>query len=339
MDENDPIFSHQAEVVNGISKYFSKVYVITSLAGTYPSKLNVKVESTAWQRGRSFRNLIQFYKSYFRLMSRENIDIVFCHMTDVQSALIAVHAKFFSKDHYLWYAHKSKSIYLSFAQLFVSGLITSTSGSLLVGNTKVHIIGQAINPEKFEFKSRQKYEFLKFVHFGRLDKSKRIAEIVKSLEQERYQNHEIRLTLFGDPTGPSSESYVKKILIDARSNSDDAWVGVKPSVPRNSIGGLLSDYDVFIHGYLGSLDKTILEATFVGIPVVTVNPEYLAIFGSWNRNGFSSLGDEVESLRTTPESELRDDLEKRRRIAEANHSLESWSFRVAQILNGYSQED
>ena len=337
MDENDPIFSHQAEAANEISNYFSEVYVLTSHIGTYHSKENVKVESMAWQRGKRVRNLIQFYKSYYRLMSQEDIDIIFCHMTDVQSALIAIHAKLFRKPHYLWYAHKSNSIFLSFTQLFVTGLITSTSGSLPISNSKVHIIGQAINPEKFKFKVRENFEFLHFVHFGRLDESKRITEIVKSLEKERLLNPRIRLTLFGDPTGSSSESYVQKILIATRIKTDDAWIAIKPSVPRNSIGGLLSDYDVFIHGYLGSLDKTILEATFVGIPVVTANPEYLAIFGSWNQNGFSSLGEEVESLRTIPETELRFYLEKRRLMAEANHSLDSWSFRVAQILNGYTQ--
>ncbi len=339
MDENDPIFSHQAEAVNEISKYFSEICVLTSRLGTYPSKENVKVESTAWQRGRSFRNLIQFYKSYYSLMKREEIDIVFCHMTDVQSALIAIHAKIFKKPHYLWYAHKSKSIFLSFAQLFVTGLITSTSGSLPINNPKVHIIGQAINPEKFKFEVRQKFEFLNFVHFGRLDESKRIAEIVKSLEHERHHNPGIRLTLFGDPTRSGSESYVQKILLAAQIDNNDAWIEIKPSVPRNIIGGLLSSFDVFIHGYLGSLDKTLLEATFVGIPVVTANPEFLAIFGSWNRNGFSSLSEEVESLRAIPESELRFDLEKRQSMARANHSLDSWSFRVAQILNGYSKED
>ncbi len=337
MDENDPIFSHQAEAVNEISKYFSEVHVLTSHTGTYPPKENVRVVSTAWQRGSNIRNLIQFYKSYHRLMRQVEIDIIFCHMTDVQSALIAIHARVFRKPHYLWYAHKSKSIFLSFTQLFVTGLITSTSGSLPISNSKVHIIGQAINPEKFKFKVRQKFEFRKFVHFGRLDHSKRIADIVKCLERERHHNPDIRLTLFGNPTGSSSESYIQKILSTAQINDNDAWIEINPSVPRNSIGELLSNYDVFIHGYLGSLDKSILEATFVGIPVVTANPEFLAIFGSWNQRGFSSLEEEVESLRTLSESKLRYYLEKRRLTAEANHSLDSWSFRVAQILNSYAQ--
>jgi len=332
MDEDSSIFSHQAESANEISNFFSEVFVLTSHAGDYPHKSNVHVVTTSWQRGRNFRNLVFFYRNFFQLIRRQDIDVIYCHMTDVQSALIAIPAKLLDIPHFLWYAHATKSFFLRFTSIFVTGLITSTSGSLPIHNSRVSIIGQGINPNKFKYKNREQYNFAKFVHFGRLDQSKRLAEIAEVVRAERIHNSRVTLSFFGNPSGPDSELYMEEILNGSGNMPSHQWLRVIPPVPRNSIGDLLEQFDVFIHAYLGSLDKTVLEATFVGIPVVTANPEYLSIFGSWNPLGFISLENEIEVLRTFHHLELASSLEVRRKIAETNHGLSNWAFQTAQIL-------
>jgi len=333
MDENSPVFSHQAEAANEISNHFSKVTVLTSQIGAYPPKDNVEVMSMSWQQGRNFRNLIAFYRSVFTIFRREKIDVVFCHMTDVQSALLAIPLKILGINHFLWYAHATKSKFLMFSSYFVSGLVTSTRGSLPVHNSKVHIIGQAINSQKFEYQVRESFGFSKFVHFGRLDKSKRISEIVDTIKVERSRNPSSTLTFYGNPSSHESAAYLEQILGESQAIFDSNWLAVHPPVPRNTIGTLLSDFDVFIHAYLGSLDKTILEATFIGIPVITANPEYLAIFGSWNPVGFVSLDNEIQVIKGFRDSELASALDSRRNLAGTKHGLINWANCVAEILN------
>jgi glycosyltransferase involved in cell wall biosynthesis len=334
MDEESSVFSHQAEAANEISNYFSEVFVLTSHVGQYPRKSNVHVMSTSWQRGRNLRNLFSFYRGFFHLLRTKDIEVIYCHMTDVQSALIAIPAKILQIPHFLWYAHAKKSFFLKFTSKFVSGLITSTAGSLPIQNSSVKIVGQAINPQKFIFSRRANNNFDKFVHFGRLDKSKRLAEIAQILKTERITNPRVSLTLFGDASGPESELYIEKILSESGNEAGHEWLYVLPSVPRNSIGELLEVFDVFIHAYLGSLDKTVLEATFVGIPVVTANPEYLSIFGSWNPLGFDSLENEILALRSFNQMEITGLLEARRKVADSNHGLSNWALQIAEILNG-----
>jgi glycosyltransferase involved in cell wall biosynthesis len=180
---------------------------------------------------------------------------------------------------------------------------------------------------------RETFPLNKYVHFGRLDKSKRISEIVDTIREERTLDPKCSLTLYGSPSTPESFIYINRILQESQASSDGNWLILHPAVPRNSISSLLLDFDVFIHAYLGSLDKTILEATFVGIPVVTANPEYLAIFGSWNPTGFISLQNEIEVLRTLRHSEVVSVLNSRYTLAQKKHSLANWSYQVAQILN------
>ena len=333
MDENSPVFSHQVEATNEISNYFSQVFVLTSQIGSYPPKNNVRVTSMEWKPGRNLRNLIAFYRNVYFILRKYNIDVVFCHMTDVQSALLSIPLKILGIKHFLWYAHATKSKFLVFSSYFVTGLISSTKGSLPLQKPNSHIIGQAINAQKFDFQVRGSYDFSKFVHFGRLDKSKRIFEIVESIEKEKIYNSRTTLTLYGSPSSLKSSTYVEQILQGSRGKFEDDWLTVLAPVPRNSIGTLLSNFDIFIHGYLGSLDKTILEATFIGIPVVTSNPEYLTIFGSWNPLGFVSLNDEIQSLKGLKDSELAIALKYRRQLAHKNHSLTNWGKRVGEILN------
>ncbi len=333
MDENSSVFSHQAESANEISNYFSKVIVLTSQIGEYPYKENVVVKYLPWQSGRNIRNVIFFYQTFLDILRKEKIDVVFCHMTDVQSALLGIPLKVLKIPQYLWYAHATKSRFLAFSSYFVSGLITSTRGSLPVFNSKVHIIGQAINSKKFEFVTRDSYKFFKFVHFGRLDKSKRISEIVETIREQRELDGNSSLTLYGSPSTPESVHYVNQIVQELQGGSDGGWLILHPAVSRNRIGSLLLNFDIFIHAYIGSLDKSILEATFVGIPVVTANPEYLEIFGSWNSAGFFSLENEIEALKKMSHSEITSVLNSRRELALSKHSLTSWSHQIAQILN------
>ncbi len=333
MDENSPVFSHQAEAANEISNYFSQVFVLTSKVGSYPPKDNVYVFSTEWQHGRNFKNVLTFYRHVFYILRKEKIDVVFCHMTDVQSALLSIPLKVLGLHHFLWYAHATKSKFLTFSSYFVTGLITSTRGSLPVYKPNVHIIGQAINVQKFDYHVRDSFDFVKFVHLGRIDKSKRILEIVKCIEEVKSNNPRTSLTFYGSPSTLESAVYAEQILLESRGKFEGDWLRFLAPVPRNSIGTLLSNFDVFIHGYLGSLDKAILEATFIGIPVVTSNPEYLTIFGSWNPHGFISLNDEIQSLKGLGDSDLATALNSRRQLAHKNHSLTNWGNRVGEILN------
>ena len=84
---------------------------------------------------------------------------------------------------------------------------------------------------------------------------------------------------------------------------------------------------------MGSLDKTLIEATLSGLPVVTTNPEYLENFGSWIGSDGSSLKEEFLALLTYTRDELANELKRRRDIAANHHSLENWAKQVNQLLN------
>ena len=98
----------------------------------------------------------------------------------------------------------------------------------------------------------------------------------------------------------------------------------------------MADYDFFINAFVGSLDKTLLEATLVGLPVVTVNPPYLREMGSWSDSDSTSLQtkliDELVTIRQLSPGQLEGICRQRSNLAVASHGHDSWINRLYKIL-------
>ena len=94
----------------------------------------------------------------------------------------------------------------------------------------------------------------------------------------------------------------------------------------------MQDSGCFFHAYIGSLDKTLVESTMLSVPVVTINPEYIKIFGSWSSSGSVSLDSEYRAMRSLNFTELELELERRHSLALRNHSLTNWINLLSQLL-------
>jgi hypothetical protein len=107
------------------------------------------------------------------------------------------------------------------------------------------------------------------------------------------------------------------------------------AIPRYLLSESMQKQDAFIHAFEGSLDKAVLEATFMGLPVVTINPEYLKIFGSWNLEDKSKnhgLSEELKHLFSLSEVEVLKEVDRRYELAKQDYELVGWGVRVSKIL-------
>jgi glycosyltransferase involved in cell wall biosynthesis len=329
MDDSDPIFAHQAEAVESLSSIFEEITVLTGKVGRFKRKLNVRVISTEWVPGHSVRNVFRFYSKVMPFLFRRDTQI-FSHMTEVQSALIAPLTKFLRIRHYLWYAHASNSIFLKWCYVWVSGIITSTSGSCPINGFRVFPIGQGVDSTKFlPLRQLSDINKISFLHFGRFDPSKNIQEILDTCASLRENGREIRFTQIG---GPSTQLYENKAAQVRAKFSDCDWATFLPSILRENIPDEMKKHRALIHAYQGSLDKTLIESTLLAVPVITVNPEYIRIFGSWSRKENPSLLEECQFFLDDNIIHISQEVERRREIAEKNHSLDNWTEAVANFF-------
>lgn len=337
MDEEDPVLSHQIQAVSELNKSFEKVSVLTGKIGKYVKTDGVEVYSSGWVQDKKIQNIIYFYFTFFKVLFREKPDAVFSHMTDVQSFLIFPILKLLRLKHYLWYAHKTYSPWLRLTLPWLTGVFTSTPGSFPLKIEKLYPVGQAIRHQDFPMRSfNNDYSFNKLIHVGRFDSAKNIHLLIEAASQFKINFPNLILTLIGSPSNKFENLYAEKIKFDYSDFETNKSLFFFEKITRENVSQMLLDNEIFIHAYKGSLDKTLLEATLSGLPVVTLNPEYMSIFGSWSKSkkvDVNFLVDEMTFLTTLSKKDLLSELAARRELIKSHHSLENWGSSIAKIIN------
>jgi glycosyltransferase involved in cell wall biosynthesis len=329
MSRKSQVFSHQLETAELLSKSFSSTTVISGKVEDGLALDGVEIISSLWVEGQNLRNSFRFLRKALPVLARKKDLVVFSHMTNIQSMLLLPFTKLFRVKHFLWYAHASNHWSLKFLGRFLDGVLTSTPGSCPLNGARVYYIGQSVDPSKFKFKERTKIPIAKFVHVGRFDPSKKIDEILSFFMGYRDKNPFASIEIIGSPSSSSLGGYQQAIL--NQYASCDSWVKFTPAVHRETLPGRLLEFDCFVHAFQGSLDKTLIEATLSGIPVISLNSEYERIFGSWGELG-NSLQNQVEYVNQLEPGKLHTELARRRTLASDEHSLEAWISKTSSIL-------
>jgi glycosyltransferase involved in cell wall biosynthesis len=335
MDEKSQVFSHQIELVNQLSPKFDQITVLTAQVGVCKTEKNVKVISFGWVEGKRVSSLLRFLKIFIKTIRSEKFTVLFSHMTSVQSAFISPITRVIKLKHYLWFAHTSNGILLKVSRLLTNGIITSTPGSCPLKGSKVFPIGQSINSQKFKKKSSNIQPVKNLLHIGRFDPSKNINEIIYEVKKLRSNFPGLKLEVIGSPSSDRFKDYESNVKAKFDSEVQLGWLKFTPHIPRSSLPEILQTYDCFIHSFQGSLDKTIVEATFSGLPVITINNEYRKIFGSWNltnKGMNNSLKDEAELLLNLDGSKRQSEVDRRYEVAIEQHELIGWVDRLVSIL-------
>ncbi len=337
MDDSDQVFSHQVQAVQKLALEFDRVMVITARLGEVVLPQNIKVFDTRWKLGSRFLSIVRFLRIFALVITKERNLTIFSHMTEVQSCLVAPLTKMLRIPHYLWYAHTSPSLFLKWSHFWLTGVITSTPGSCPISGAKIFPIGQAIDTNQFVEKTESTTNKQKFIHVGRFDTSKNIPKIIEVVSELNKSDSQIKLTLIGSPSSPENTRVAEVVISSNKKYVDEGWLTFLPSVKRAELPEALRNSDVFIHAFQGSLDKSLVEATMVGIPVVTVNNEYLKEFGSWSHDRSDEmLEDQLHSFMELSALKVGEIVRSRRLIALERHSLDAWIRKLCEILKSES---
>jgi glycosyltransferase involved in cell wall biosynthesis len=219
----------------------------------------------------------------------------------------------------------------------VDGVITSTKGSSPLLRCDQFAIGQAISPEQFPFREHGS-RFERLLHIGRISPSKGIDKIL-DLVSEMSSSSNISLTLVGSLPDAFAVNYWSQIQSRYQTLFASGRVKYLGAMNRSDLRDCLANHDLFVHAFEGSLDKALLEATISGLPVITLNREYVEIFGHWNKSTFHlDLRSELTALQRLNESEITSELIQRSALVRENHSLNSWITKLACILQGKGQD-
>jgi len=332
MDEFSPVYSHQIGVVNNLSNHFDKVTVLTGKLGICQVASNVEIYSSNWKAGKRVYSSLALITIFLKLIITKRFSVIFSHMTSTQAALISPISRTLRIKHYLWYTHTSKSKALRICHFSTNGILTATLGSCPVSGSKIYVVGHSIDSNLFTKRSDLNYPILNFVHAGRLDPIKRIDYVINSISIKKQENPGLTFTQIGMASSDRYLDYQNNIL---NSSQYKSWCVFTNSLKRNDLPSKLREFDAFIHACDAGLDKSLLEATFTGLPVLTINKQYLEIFGNWGleKKGVNTnLIEEINGLLSLSKEDIKIELEKRYQIAQGGFEIKGWTSRVAEIL-------
>jgi hypothetical protein len=338
MSPTSLVFAHQRDMVFALAKHFQSIHVFTPEPSADKLPKNVKVSHLIWDNNAIFANVFRIYKLLLPTLLRHRDAVVFSHMTDVHAALISPLTWILRMRHVLWYAHATNSIYLIWSSFFVSKIVSSTSGScnLKINKDKIRFINQGISTEDFPYFNHKSFNLDKAFYYGRLDQSKNIHLLLELTKICNALKIPISIDIYGKPTNNDSEKYLENLKFSPIAKTIDTKVKFKGSIQRRNVSQVADNYGLFVNLFTGSLDKTLIETTFLGIPVITWNQEYCSQFGTWSkkpiRASLEFIMDEIESLRKLNSMALQIEVASRSKKAIELHSFDGWIERLVTLL-------
>ena len=338
MNSKSLVFSHQREVVRELSQFFETVEVFTTEVSSDPLPRKVKVSHIPWKVNSPLSNVVTVLKLLYPALIRNRNSVLFTHMTDVHSAILAPLTWLLKMRHVLWYAHANKSKYLIWSSFFVSKIVSSTPGSCNLGinNRKVLYINQGIDSKNFPYFARSSKRLRMILYYGRLDPSKNIHMFSDLVFELNRSPDKYSIDVFGRPANLESEKYFFDVASSRKAKSQKAPITFHDPIARALIPDIAKKYDIFLNLFSGSLDKTLIESTFMGMPVITWNREYCSQFGTWSNSSVSETLDfiimEFEFINSLKETELHKEINRRLELAIRNHSFEGWINRLVVVL-------
>ena len=293
MSSKSLVFSHQREVVRELSQFFETVEVFTTEVSSEPLPRNVKVSHIPWKANSPLSNVVTILKLIYPALIRNRTSVLFTHMTDVHAAILAPLTWLLKMRHILWYAHAKNSKYLIWSSFFVSKIVSSTPGSCNLGinKRKVLYINQGIDSKNFSYYARSPEKLHRVLYYGRLDPSKNIQVFPDLVFELNRSPDKYSIDVFGRPANLESEKYFFDVVSSRKAKSQKTSITFHDPITRALIPDTAKRYDIFLNLFSGSLDKTLIETTFMGLPVITWNREYCSQFGTWSNSSVSETID------------------------------------------------
>ena len=288
VDENNPVLGFFLDWIREFAKHCESVVVICLYKGKHDLPANVKVLSLGKENNRGtqtrerktwarIKYLINFYK--FIWQERKNYDAVFVHMNQVYVILGGWLWRWWNKKIGLWYAHGHVPFSLRVAEKMTNIVFTSTVGGFRLKSPKIEVVGQGMDIEKFKPVTEKKENGkFRIITVGRISPTKDYETLIKAIEiiAAAEVSPDVKVNIVGEPGTPEQEKYFLDLQTLVKTANLEKFINFIGPIPNNSIVGYLQSADLFVNmSHTGSLDKAVLEAMTVGLPILTCNEAFV----------------------------------------------------------------
>lgn len=235
----------------------------------------VETNARGWSRRRA-RKVVRFAKALRRARPGEH-DIFFVAMGGgPYPALLAPAARWHRTPLVQWKADPVITRATRFYARWCDDLIlTATTGSFPLDRPNVRVIGHGVDTNLFVPPAVSPSPTRDLVIVGRINRVKRIDSSIRALARVRETTGAApSLDIIGIErgSGRSLEKELRRLVMELKLEDSVQFVG---AVAYGDMPARLAGYRACIQLGETALDKAILEAMAVGLPIVTSNPQTL----------------------------------------------------------------
>lgn len=264
VDRNDPALGFFHRWIEEFAKHGEKITVICLEKGKYELPSNVSVYSLGKEQGVASRIA---YARRFRKLIREHerdYDAVFVHMNPEYIVLGGAFWRRRGKKIVLWYVHKSVTLWLRLAMLFVDAVFTASEESFRLKSKKVRVIGHGIDTIFFS-PDPNTVRTATILSVGRLMPSKRHDLAIRAAAIGGFA---LRVVGEGE----------ERVHLERLAHELRADVHFAGALSQEGVRDEYRRARFLIHASeTGSMDKVVLEALATDLPVITTNQELAEI--------------------------------------------------------------
>ncbi len=328
VDQNDDVLGFFHRWLEVFAKHAEHVIVICLQEGMHALPKNVQVYSLGKERSVSrYQYLITFFRLIWQ--QRKNYDVVFVHMNPIYVLLGGLCWYFLKKPIALWYTHKQVDLKLRLAEKVVDRIFTASATSFRLPSLKVRVTGHGIDTEQFSPRPSSVDAKCHLVTTGRISPIKDYETLIRAAAILAKTNMPFEVTLIGDVAHEQERVYLDRLKQLVQKDELETIVHFKGAIPNRILPTELARATVFINmSRTGSLDKAVLEAMALGIPILTSNEAFRDILEEdaalllFPEGDAQALADKVRVIQTLRAPERKALVERLRGIVVKKHNLE-----------------
>lgn len=273
LDKQDPVLGFFHAWVLEFAKHTEQLTVFALRVGEYDLPAHVTVVSLRVGGKNRLRTILIFIRELYA--RRASYEKVFVHMNTEYVLLGGLLWRLLGKRVVLWYTHKHVGLRLRIASLLVHRILTASPESLRLRSKKVLVMGHGIAMPEASSKTALPDSVMRIVTVGRVAPAKRVRELIRACGVLHAKNVPFTTSIVGVPATAMDEEYAQELTQELAQAPYKEQVRFTGAVRHEDLPQVLAKADVFVNLSLtGSLDKAVLEALIMRVPVVSTNEAF-----------------------------------------------------------------
>jgi len=338
IDKKDPNLGFFHRWVEEFGAHVAEVHVMCLREGEHALPKNVHVHSLGKDKGKGlFSYILNFYRLVWIL--RKEYDSVFIHMNSEYLLLGGLFWRALGKRTLLWHTHKSMTTIHRIGEKLVDVIATASPESYRLKSEKVRVLGHGIDTDEFRPGAKTKDDTLRIVSAGRISRVKSLDTLLRAVQSLADTGTKVEVLILGGPLTEDDARYQEEIQKTAQELSLSDIVHFVGPVSHEDVIPYLTQADAFVNcSHTGSLDKAVLEAMAVGVPVVTSNDGLRSTLANhadtlmFPRGDVEALAKRLRALSLLSLSDHEKLSRDLRSIVEKGHGLQNLIARMVELM-------